>query len=218
VATRVRTLALSGVAKLGIAITAAAVVVQSGLHFLDVVVLDRRHPALDSDAEGSVAAWQGSVAQFAAALLVLLLAVRFPARRTGLVILAGVLAFFSFDDIVQVHEWLGRTVVDAIGASQRYGADVWPVLYLPLLAIVALGLWRVGDELGGEVQPLLVGGLALLGAGMFVELLSPAIREWASFVPEIVIEEAAELAGWGLIATALTVAVVAQFDTSRRAS
>ena len=219
-AARERGRALSGIARGGIAVTAIAVAVQSLLDFAYIVVFDRHHQAINADAEASVAAWLGSVGEFACALLVALLAFRFPARARTLGVLACVLAFFSLDDIVSIHEWLGRLGTDALGVSSDHSGLIWPFLYLPLLTIVALGFVRIGLESGDEVLMLLLGGLGLLATGIALELLSPVIQAVGldRVVPEVVIEEGAELMGWGLVATGLLVAVVAQFSASAPAA
>lgn len=210
---RARKLATSAVARFGIFVTAGAVALQSVLNYANIVLFDRRYPKLDADAELGVAAWQSSAAQFAAAILVLLLAARFPSRRVGLLTLAAVLAYFSADDILAVHEQIGRIGADALGVPDVAPA-VWPVLYLPLFAIVVIGVWRIGAEFGGEAERLLRAGLALLAVGMAVELITPGLRELdlLRFVSEVVAEEGAELAGWGLVATGLAVSVAGLFE------
>jgi hypothetical protein len=210
-----RTRGLSALARGGIAVTAGAVVAQSLLHLAYVVVFDRHHKVISVDAEASVAAWLGSMGEFACGVFVLLLAIRFPARRRMLGVLAAVLMFFSLDDIVSIHERLARLGTDALNVSHDYDAVLWPILYLPLLLIVAIGLARIGRDLGGEVLLLVVAGLGLLVLGVLLEVVGPGIRAigLGRFAPEVVLEEGAELAGWGLAATGLLLAVVAQFES-----
>ena len=49
---------------------------------------------------------------------------------------------------------------------------------------------------------------------MAVELITPGLRDLdlLRFVPEVVVEEGAELAGWGLVATGLAVPFAGLFE------
>jgi hypothetical protein len=86
---------------------------------------------------------------------------------------------------------------------------LWPGLYLPLLAALAVALVAVARELPRDARRFVVAGLALLAAAVALEVLSAGVirsghdRGSLLYELETVLEEGAELAGWILIAGAL---------------
>jgi hypothetical protein len=197
----------------GLALTAAAVAIQSLAHVVNVAFWDNNWDALNADSDTGAPAWASSVLEFAAALLVVLMAALQPARQWPLFVLAAVLAFFSLDDLIMVHERVS-TVAQDLDLWAHAGRLVWPVIFLPLLTIAFLGLWLIAAESVGDVgRPIRVGlGLLVLAIGL--EIAAQGLfaldvgRLDAPFVAEVVVEEGAELAGWGLIVTGLAAALL----------
>ena len=92
----------------------------------------------------------------------------------------------------------------------EYGRLLWPAVYLPLLLWVALTLMRVARRHGGVPSRTVTVGLAGLATAVMLEMLAGVLIEGAGIattawpiVAEITCEEAAELAGWMLIASGL---------------
>ena len=87
---------------------------------------------------------------------------------------------------------------------------LWLILYLPLLLLAGLVLWRVAQEAQPPADRAVLVGLGLLVASIPVELAGAVTRKLAedsTEVPEtfrVAIEEGLELGGWILIATGLT--------------
>jgi hypothetical protein len=149
--------------------------------------------ALNADHEGNLFTWASSAAVFAAALGAALLAVLVDARRTRLTTLALLLAFFSADDVAELHERLNR-----FGQS-------WTVWVIPLLLSVLLLLLRTAAEFPRRLRRLVHVGVALLGLAVGLETLQRLWLDeegtWLWYL-DTGVEEAAELLGWSLVATA----------------
>jgi hypothetical protein len=185
---------------IGVALTAAAVLVQSLLHAINAVFFGADVAVLDANEEGTPATWASSVAVFAAALGAGLLALLQPTARLLLAVLAAVLAFLSLDDVAAFHERLNR-----------FG-EAWTVYAIPLLALTFVLLWLVAGLVSRADRRLVHAGLAFLAFAVVMETLQ---RLWLDAYEEGTwvweldtgVEEAAELAGWGLIATGLLAAV-----------
>jgi hypothetical protein len=192
----------------GFLLAALAVAVQTFAHLMNAFVFDYGVWNMDASQDGNAFSWASSVATFGAALGALLLGLRTAVPAWRLVLLAVVLAFFSLDDVVAIHEKL---------AFADYGADIpklirrafWPVLYLPLFAFVTWMLWqtavRAEDRLRRAIQ-LGVGllAVALVAEGVATIWWSEDDRERPLVDDlEVAIEEGAELVAWILIAAAL---------------
>jgi hypothetical protein len=195
----------------GIVLTVVAVVIQSAAHIFNVWALDNYWDALNADSDTGGGAWASSGLEFASACFVLLLAACATAWEWPLVSLAGILAFFSLDDVIQVHERVSRLALD-LHLWAHAGRLVWPIIFLPLLVASFGGLWFVAHEAGGAAWRLIVIGLGLLVLAVGLEIAAQGLfvldvgRLDAPFVAEVVVEEGAELMGWGLIATGLAAA------------
>jgi hypothetical protein len=184
----------------GVVLTVATVLLQSLLHAVNAVFFGADVAVLDANEEGTPATWASSVAVFAAALGAGLLALLQPGARLLLAVLAAVLAFLSLDDVAAFHERLNR-----------FG-EAWTVYAVPLLALTFVLLWLVAGRLSRADRRLVHLGLAFLAFAVVMETLQ---RLWldgydeGTWVWELDtgVEEAAELAGWGLIATGLLAAV-----------
>lgn len=199
------------IVRFGLAISVVAVVVQTLLHVVDIAVFDRGANIFDADDDVTVSGWASTAATFAAALAVLPLA--FVLRRRWLFFLSGVLAFFSFDDFIRLHERIAAGVESlGIDESLQLGRLIWAVIFFPLLVLTAAILWALAQSLAPEEASLVRFGLVLLAAAVVLEASSPALfafgldhKDW-QYEIEVVLEEGGELAGWIWIATALMAA------------
>ena len=202
--------------RFGLAIAAITVTAQAVAHVVGVQLLDDRYLHLNADDELGLPAWVSSSATFAAAFGAFLLALLEERVDASLLVLAGMLAFFSLDDAIGVHERLGENVADELGYGETAQRLIWPVLFLPLFAVAAILLVRTAGRLPEQLAGLVYLGLGLLLLALAAELVSSVVYEladvergsWPDTV-EVVVEESAELGAWILIATALLAAVSA---------
>jgi hypothetical protein len=181
----------------------------AGAHLVNEFLLDKRSWHLDADVDGNAMTWASSLATLAAGALALMLARISPVRRRSLTALGGLLAFFAADDAFGIHEDLG-TLFTHVGLPNLAG--IWFPVYLPLLGFCAFVLWTL-DWPGLPVVSMLRLGLLLLCAAIAGEVLTagpvPGIdREAESwgYELEVALEEAAELAGWIVVASGLAAA------------
>jgi hypothetical protein len=191
----------------GIALAAVGVAVQTASHLFQAFVAQSAW-YLSADRDDNAFAWASSVATFAAAFAALCLYGLVGRRR--LLVLAILLALFSLDDIATAHERLalhGESALDLAMFSRRY---LWIVLFLPPLALGLALLLSVAREAPPRPRRLLLGGLVLLGVGVATEALTyltfsaGEVEGTTLDAFEVVVEEGAELAGWILVAAALT--------------
>jgi hypothetical protein len=196
---------------IGLILAIAGAVLQALSHMVNVFVFDGEHFNLDAEADSNAWAWASSVATFTCAFIAAVLALLARTNAGRLWFLAGVLAFFSVDDLVKIHEGLGTRVRERIfDLPTGWGRLAWPAIFFPLLAAVFLLLWGLAREAPERAGLWIQVGLGLLVFAVGLELLSaPWYIEGHSphSVPgatEVAIEEGAELAGWILIATGLT--------------
>lgn len=204
----------SALLRVGLAIAAITVTAQAVAHVVGVQLLDDRYLHLNADDELGLPAWVSSCATFAAAFAAFLLALMQDRIDGSLLVLAGLLAFFSLDDAIAVHERLGEKVADALGYGETAQRLIWLILFFPLLALAAILLIRTARRLAAHHARLVYLGLGLLLLAIAAELLSSVVYELADVergswldTLEVVVEESAELAAWILIATALLAAV-----------
>jgi hypothetical protein len=171
-------------------------------------VLNRQVGPLNADAEEGVWSWASTSATFAAAFAVALLAVVEPRHARRRLLLAGLLALFSLDDAVQLHEDYGEDFTqNVLDLPEQAAHAVWPALFLPLLALAMVLLLREARIAGGRPARLILLGAGLLATGVVLEATAAAVDAdtWPGAI-EIALEEGAELGGWTLIATALAAA------------
>jgi hypothetical protein len=203
---------LRQITRIGVTAAVVGVVVPTLLYTFDRYVLDGSVALFDFE-EGGLMTWASSCATFAVAAFALLLSVVDPAQRVrGAAIAAGA-AFVSFDDAVYIHERIAYRLADELEVSASYVQLIWPVLYLPLLVVLALLLLEIARSTP-EAQRLVVLGLGLLTAAVALEVVGHVIirtlGEGADLaLVEVVLEESAELAGWILVATGAAVRLVA---------
>jgi len=194
-----------------LAIVAAAV--QTVVHLANVIVLSLRVDLLNADRDFGVFTWASTLATFAGALLVALLALVWDAHRWLLLGLAATLSYFSLDDNLGLHERVAKLGRGWFGIEQ-FGHLLWPLVFMPLLAFAFAALWALSTALRPAAARLLRGGLGLLVVAVFLEVFAGALlsagleKDDLSYAWEVVAEEGAELAAWILIATALATALV----------
>jgi hypothetical protein len=198
----------------GVTLTVAAAAAQSIAHLVNLAFFDLEIDAIDVDSDSGAFAWASSVATFGAALVVAQLWLLEPGRiRRGLLpALAAALAFFSLDDMLALHERVSALENEFAGI-EHFSRTFWPLVFMPLLAGALVVLWLLSMQMRPRPALALRAGLALLVAAIGLEMISPALFELgfdhmdAPYQAETIVEEAFELAGWMLIATALVAEV-----------
>lgn len=185
-----------------------AVIAQSLGHLVNFAFFDLRIDALNVDQEYATTAWAGTALTAVAAFLIAELAIVSGRRAVPLAVLAGAVAFLSLDDMISLHERIEH--FDPEGNSLRYlNRVVWPAVYAPLLLFAFGGLWLLAAGFEPAARRRLRGGLGLLGLALCLEVVGAGIlllgstRSEAPYNLEVIVEEAAELAAWGLIALAI---------------
>ncbi len=210
------------VVRFGVALTVLAVAGQSVVHLANVVFFDLSHGLLNADADGSVFSWASTVATFAAAGLLALLAAFRPERATLLLLLAAAVAYLSLDDAVQLHERVSEWKTQ-LGPLTHFSRTFWPLVYMPLLAAVFVGLATVATGLRRRHGRLVMLALVMLAVAVLLEMASPLLFELGfdhgdlGYEWEAVTEEGLELGGWMLISVGLG-AALCSLATRDRAS
>jgi hypothetical protein len=174
------------------------------LHILNKATgLDKR--LFDLNLEQNLPTWVSSMQLFSVALGAVLVW-RLEVRRTHLawLVLAGVFAFLSLDELALLHEELVERVGDAW---------FWPLLYSPLAVAVLGALAVVAAEIRAQPRVLLgfVLGLGCLGAALVVD---GAATQWVDvawlFAVGVVVEESLELTGSALLVGAVMAVLLAK--------
>ena len=206
-----------------VTVAIAATVVQSLTTGVSLFALDGSAESIDATVEGGVWTWAAAgsalVAAVAAAALATVLEVG-SSRARRLWLLAAVLAFFSLDDWLVLHEEVGEWFREELGAPSYVGG-LWVLAYPPLLLVACWGLWRTAYEAAPSLRRLLLASLALLAAAVIVEFLgvgTKAIEESTGNAVahdlRAIVEEGVELAAWILAAGGLLGLLVAEAMTS----
>jgi hypothetical protein len=213
------------VASLGLRLAVIAGVGQALIHLVNFVVFDARWTILDSGFEKNIPTWASAGASFTAAVAALLCAEIAGGPRRLYLGLAGILAFFSLDDSVGLHELIVHENVGEVGTLEHAAGVVWPVLYLPLLVTGLVLLVRAARSAFPASGRSILIGLGLLVAAVPFEVVGVALLEAGfedtSFVyaVQVAIEEAIELAGWILVAAGLIAEVLGRIaDRSPRSA
>jgi hypothetical protein len=199
------------VVRLGFGIAVLAVLFQTLAHLGNEFLLDDRVEGLDADVEGNSFTWASSAATFTVALAAALHAAAFERQRREFSVLAGLALWFSLDDVAIIHERVALKLgEDLLGMPDYLAVRLWLILYLPLLLLAGLVLWRIAQEAQPPADGAVLLGLGLLVASIPVELAGAVTRELAeegTDVPEtfrVALEEGLELGGWILLAAGLT--------------
>jgi hypothetical protein len=193
------------------ALALVAVVVQTTAHLGNEFLLDDRVDGLDADLEGTAFTWASSVATFTVGLAAALHAAVFERQRRELSALAAIALWFSLDDVAIIHERLALELgEDVFGLPDYLAVRLWLILYLPLLLVAGVVLWRIAQEAEPPADRTVLLGLGLLVASIPVEIVGAITRKLAeegTEVPEtfrVAVEEGLELGGWILLAAGLT--------------
>jgi len=194
------------VLRLGWLIAALAAATLLVGHYSNFFLLPRAHETLNANSERTPFTWASVVAAGVAATAAILQTDLRASRRRWLVLLAGLLAFLSLDDLIKVHENLGGLVERALGLSDLWVALIWPLLYLPLMAVTVILLVVLGRSCWMPINRTLLVAIAMLGLAVVLEA---ATWPWSTtdnlvHILEGGVEEAAEMTGWILIAVSLT--------------
>jgi len=174
------------------------------LHLVNAFTLD--HPLLDANREGTVWTWASVVATFTVAVGAGLRFIGVSTERGLYGALALSAAFLSLDDLTALHERLAGLAVRILRLSDAWDSVLWPAFYAPLMLAIVLILERVTRNRPADIRWQAGVGVALLGAAVALEVVSApwSTTEW-SLVHTIEggFEEAAEQAGWTLLASAV---------------
>lgn len=192
----------------------AAVVVQTAAHLVDVVVFDLSVNLINVDSDTSAFTWASVVTEGTAAAMVLLIAATVSTRQGPILLLSGLLAFFSLDDAVEIHERISSHAsrfLDFPHSSRVF----WPLVFLPLLATTFVLLWNLALHAHPSAGRAIRRGLLLLAAAVALEVASPLlISAWdhgdLPYELEVVLEEGLELGGWIMIAAGVAMTLVAR--------
>lgn len=181
------------------------VTAQTALHLGNRLTLGT--PALDVNREQTVFSLTGALT-IAAAAVGAALVVRAGTPPARALLLAGLLAFLAVDEFFVIHEPLGVRAAAQLGLSSDYDSVLWPVVYLPLVGLVFLLVVMLAREAPDDIGPLLLTGLACLVAAVVLEVVSYPFSTaetgpGAVHALEGAVEEGLELAGWGVLASAL---------------
>jgi hypothetical protein len=195
-------------ARAGIAVVAA----QTVLHLTNAV-LDYRVWNFHADVDGNAISWVSSVVTFTAALAAAGVAVTVPSARLAALAVAGVLAFFSLDDVVGFHERVGVHVRGDLASG--WGRLLWPAVFFPLLAFCFLMLLRLSRAAPRRARTAIRVALGLLVFAIAAEaawsawfLSGRGTETWPDTV-QVAVEEGAELFAWFLVAGGLAATAAA---------
>lgn len=192
---------------------------QTALGLVNGIALDHRYRLLDPDREFTAFSWGATVATFAAAFTLLVVAAVQRRERGRLLVLAALLSFFSLSDLVIIHEPLTRRLfVQVLGLPLGLGARMSSVLLFPLLATALVLLLLQAREAPRRAAGAIVAGLGCLVAAVGLELLNGILSALGLITfrqpLDVLIattEEGLELAGWILIAGGLAAIMAARF-------
>jgi hypothetical protein len=154
----------------GSLLAVAAVAVQTAVHGLNAMLTDGGYWSVNS--ENNPIAWAHAAAIVSSAFVCALHALLVEQRRITFTVAAVLLAFLSVDEAIQVHERIIGRVLDWTERSATWDSVLWPIVYLPICAVLAWALWRVSDEAPWPAARLLVGGLGLLVVAVLAEMVS----------------------------------------------
>jgi hypothetical protein len=193
-------------------VSAVAFVLLAVTHLVDILALAGRFRAFDADEDGGVWTWASVATQAAGAALLAMMAMS-SARRRGYALCSLAVAFLSLDDALLIHERLmlgGR-----FDFFPHAGRTIFPLLYLPLLVAVSVGLWRIAEAQDwGWTRVLVRGGLVALAVAIGLEAGSPLLfalgqgDNSVGYELEVAIEEGLEMMGWLWVTGGLSLTVL----------
>jgi hypothetical protein len=202
----------------GAVVAVLAATVGLVIHLVNVFAFDRRYYQLDASGEDTVFAWANAMMTFAAALGALAWGTFEHVVRSRALPLAAILAYFSLDELVEIHERLGDALSNRAGLPEAVGPRAWIAVYIPLLAVTTLLLWSMLRHTDARNRRQQLTGLGFLVAAVASEgvgVITKELEERGNGSPHLVragIEEALEMAGWSLIAAAMFAAAYAVIE------
>jgi hypothetical protein len=197
------------IVRAGVLLAVAAAALQTAAYLANAYLLDWGIQNLDADSDGNTFTWATTVTTFTAAQCAVVLGFLSYAPLRTMLALGAILAFLSLDDLARLHEHAGGHLASTLDLHRSASKLIWPTVMLPLIAVAAVILFRLGRRAAGPAGRAVVVGLALLTAAVLAEILSAPISndvgEYPTplYVAEVAFEEAAELTGWILIAAGL---------------
>ena len=188
------------------------------LHHANAFMLGQK--LLDANREGTIWTWASVVAAFALALGAGLRFVAIPIERGRYGVLALAAAFLSLDDLIVLHERLAGVAVKLFDLSFVWDSVLWPAFYAPLLGAVVVILERVTRRSPTVIRRQALVGIALLGMAVALEVVSAPWSTGTNLVHTVEggLEEAAEQAGWTLLASAIMALVLRDLITANAAT
>jgi len=196
----------------GIALAGGLLIVVA--HTINALVLDDRFFELSVRSEGNFFTWASTSAAFGAAFAAALHAVLIERHRLRCTVVAVAFAYCSLDDLTRVHERLGQGLyMDSLGMSKELASRLEILTFAPLLASGFLAAWSLSRVQPGRVGTLLRYGLITLAVALAFELVAGSTRVLLdgplAWIDEVRVgsEEGLELAGWTIVATALSAAL-----------
>ncbi|MDY7102793.1 MAG: hypothetical protein S0880_16550 [Actinomycetota bacterium] len=158
---------------------------------------------VDLERESSIGTWLHTVALLGGAVtlaVVTAATVRADRRAWPLLLIPLALLGLSVDEVVQMHEWLGRSIEGATVGEGNSGAlsdtGPWVVLAVPFAIGLALVLRRAQPYLRSAptAHRLLIGGFVVYLAGAAgMELLRNVVDEGgAAHLAQVIVEEGLE--------------------------
>lgn len=132
-----------------------------------------------------------------------------PLRRHALV-LGSIVGFFALDEVLRIHERIGWRAARLVGLSGDWDSVLWPIVYVPLMVVVVVLVVLVARRSSRRSRKTVFTGLVLLATAVVIEFVTApfSTQETAAGAVHAVaggVEEAFELAGWILLATAMLV-------------
>jgi hypothetical protein len=216
-----RRAAASAVCRMALIVAVVAAAVQGFLHLLNLYVLDYASQLIDADKDVSLAGWFGTSATAGAAIGTAALGAIVSERRRACFVVAILLGYLSLDDMLVIHERL-QPADNTLGPMGHAGRLVWPIVYLPLLALVTIILYGLFILAPRPIRLAAWGGLACLAVAVVLEATSPVLFALGFdhgrlvYETEVTVEEGLETGGWILIAFATIAACVAATPHSGR--
>ena len=185
---------------IGVLITLATVIAQTASQAIDFGVFDLRLRVLDSNHHRSIF---GAASLLAVAAAVAAITARsvWATRRAGWLLLAALVGVLLILRIINAYNALAL---------------------LPLVAVIALLLWRLTSNDPACARAIVWGALLLLGFSFGMHAVVPKIDSLSSagntwtFQIESMLKHSAELAGWMLLATGVTAASRQGLQPERR--
>jgi hypothetical protein len=188
--------------RLALPVAIAAAGATAATHLLDFSLFDLKSAALDAGANWSVSDTVSVVAIAIATVAVTSFAIS--TRRLKWFLLSAFLAFITIDDAIQVHGRIG---------------DAWELAIVLPAAALLLGFSYSCDPLVGRLIRLGIAGLGcsfVLGiTDDLVDLAGWGPTDW-QFQLKVTVKQAAEIAGWILIAFGAVLVARVRVATSRQ--